>query len=213
MKKVLLLSVAAAAAFSISCTSVKNDVFIKDKAAMKRPVRIAVMPFTDPQNTSIKGSGLAVSDALTGELVKIAPWTVVERSQLEKVMGEKELNMTGLTDADAINIGKLAKTDYIIVGSVTEFEYDRSIKNAFIPKTKLNFKARIIDTATGAIVGTVRYSKETGKYAWCACCVLGYYYIPVALLTEENQYEELDESSEEIVEQITDDINRKGCFR
>ena len=71
----------------------------------------------------------------------------------------------------------------------------------------------VVPSVAGAIVGTVRYSKETGKYAWCACCVLGYYYIPVALLTEENQYEELDESSEEIVEQITDDINRKGCFR
>ena len=174
MKKVLLLSVAAAAAFSISCTSVKNDVFIKDKASMKRPVRVAVMPFTDPQNASGKGSGLAVSDALTGELVKIAPWTIVERSQLEKVMGEKELNMTGLTDADAINIGKIAKTDYIIIGSVTEFEYKRSFTNAFVPKTRFNFKARIIDTASGAIVGTVRYSKETGKYAWCGCCILGY---------------------------------------
>lgn len=211
--KFVLPCCALAAFCAVSCTSVKNDVFIKDREAMKRSLKIAVMPFTDPKVKGGEGSGLAVADALTGELVKLAPWTVVERSQLEKVMKEKELNMTGLTDADAIALGKIAKTEYIVVGSVTEFHYERSITNVFVPKTKINFKARIIDTESGAIVGTVSYNKETGKYAWCGCCILGYYYIPLALLTEEDKYQELDNSAREIVDQITDDIaTKKGCL-
>jgi hypothetical protein len=62
-------------------------------------------------------------------------------------------------------------------------------------------------------VGTGRYNLETGKYAWCGCCLLGFYYIPVALLTEENKYEQLDKAAVDIVSEIDANVKiRQGCL-
>ncbi|MGL4369682.1 MAG: CsgG/HfaB family protein, partial [Spirochaetota bacterium] len=164
MKRTILLLTAVLCVFALSCSSVNNKVFIKDKDALQKEIRIAVLPFNDVNGAQGQGTGEAIADALTNEIVKISNWTVVERSQLQKVMGEKELNMTGMTSADFAALGKLTKTDYIIIGSVSEFEYNREFYNVFVPKTKLTFKARIIDTENGSIVGTISYNKETGKY-------------------------------------------------
>jgi curli biogenesis system outer membrane secretion channel CsgG len=195
-----------------SCTSTKKDVFVKDKDRMQKTLRIAVMPFTDAQGEYAKGSGIAISDALTNEIVKIAHWNVVERSQLEKIMNEKSMNLSGMTATDYTSIGKITKTDYIVVGSVNEFEYSRKWQNVFVPRTNLSFKARIIDAENGSIVGTVNYHKETGRYPYLGC-FLGFYFIPVALLTEENKYEELDNSAQEIVSEISSQVVKKsGCL-
>jgi len=212
MRKFIVVLAACAAAGAVSCTSVQQDVFIKNKAVFQQEVRIAVMPFTDPPAIEAAGSGIAVTDALTNEIVRISNFTVVERTQLSRIMNEKSLDATGLTDAAVTDIGRLAKTDYIIVGSVTDFQYARGFSNAFIPKTKLVFKFRILDTKDGTIVGTGRYNLETGKYAWCGCC-LGIYYIPVALLTEENKYEQLDKAAIDIVSEIDANVKiKQGCL-
>jgi TolB-like protein len=196
-----------------SCTSIRKDIFVKDKERMQKPLRIAVLPFTDAtQGEFSKGSGVAVSDALTSEIVKISNWNVVERSQLEKLISEKSMNLSGLTNADYTAIGKITKTDFIIVGTVQEFEYSRLFRNVFIPRTKLAFKARIIDAENSSIVGTISYTKETGRYPYLGC-ILGFYFIPIALLTEENKYEELDNSAQEIVSDISSQVSKKtGCF-
>lgn len=196
-----------------SCTSVKKNIFIKDKKALQKEIRIAVFPFQDAPGPDGPGSGVAFADALTGEIVEISHWQVIERSQLEKIVTEKSLNMTGLTDADYTKIAQISKVDYIIVGSVSQFTYERSCTNVFVPRTKISFKGRIIHADTGLIVGTINYTRETGKYAVLGCCFLGIYYIPVALLTESNKYEELDEVSEDVVEAIAGDVEkRSGCM-
>ena len=200
-------------AAALSCTSVKKDIYIKDRDGLKQDIRIAVFPFKDAPGPGGNGSGMAFADALTDELVKIDNWQVIERSQLEKIVQEKSLNMTGLTDADYTNIAKISKVDYIIVGSVSEFSYERRAINVFVPKTKISFKGRIINAETGAVVGTISYTKETGKYAILGCCILGIYYIPVALLTESNKYEELDDVAEDVADRIAGDVSdKKGCL-
>lgn len=83
-----------------SCTSVKKNIYIKDREGLKKNVRIAVFPFNDAPGAEGAGSGVAFADALTCELIKIDNWQVIERSQLEKIVQERSLNMTGLTDAD-----------------------------------------------------------------------------------------------------------------
>ncbi len=201
------------AATALSCTSVKKDVYIKDRNGLKRDIRIAVFPFKDAPGEDGAGSGVAFADALTGELIKIDNWQVIERAQLEKIVQEKSLNMTGLTDADYTKIAQISKVDYVIVGSVSQFNYERSALNAFVPKTRLSFKGRIINAETGAVVGTISYTKETGKYAILGCCILGIYYIPVALLTESNKYEELDDVAEDVADRIAGDVSdKKGCL-
>lgn len=196
-----------------SCSSVKRDIYIKDHNGLKKDIKVAVIPFKDAPGSDGAGSGVAFADALTNELIKIDNWQVIERSQLEKIIQEKSLNMTGMTDADYTKIAQISKVDYIIVGSVSEFRYERRIINAFVPKTRISFKGRIINAETGTVVGTISYTKETGKYAIIGCCILGIYYVPVALLTESNKYEELDDVAEDVANKIAGDVSgKKGCL-
>ena len=205
MKKLTLLSIFL---FMLSCTSVDKSVYIKDKQALQKPVRIAVLTFVDAPK--YPGSGVSIADALTNELVQISNWDLVERSQIEKILKEKSLDMTGLTDSQITDIGKLAKTDYIILGSVSDYYYDRQFY--IVPKTKIAFNARIINTQTGSIVGTLRYNRETNKNAWCGCCLLGWYYLPVLLLTDQNINTDVSKAARDVVRTIEKDISgKKGC--
>jgi len=205
MKKYFLITIVL---FFVACTSTENTILIKDKESLKKPIRIAVLSFVDaPQ---YPGSGTSVADALTNELLQISNWDLVERSQIEKILKEKSLDMTGLTDSQLTDIGKLAKTDYIIVGSVSDYYYDRQFY--IVPKTKIAFNARIINTQTGSIVGTLRYNRETNKNAWCGCCLLGWYYLPVLLLTDQNINTDVSKAARDVVRAIERDISgKKGC--
>lgn len=205
MKKLALASLFI---FMVACTSVDKSVYIKDKQALQKPLRIAVLAFVDAPK--YPGSGVSIADALTSELVQISNWDLVERSQIEKILKEKSLDMTGLTDSQLTDIGKLAKTDYIIVGSVSDYYYDRQFY--IVPKTKIAFNARIINTQTGSIVGTLRYNRETNKNAWCGCCLLGWYYLPILLLTDQNINTDVSKAARDVVRAIDRDISgKKGC--
>lgn len=205
MKKLMMFSILF---FILSCTSVDKSVHIKDKQALQKPLRIAVLAFMDAPK--YPGSGVSIADALTNELVKISNWDLVERSQIEKILKEKSLDLTGLTDSQLTDIGKLAKTDYIIVGSVSDYYYDRQFY--IIPKTKIAFNARIINIQTGSIVGTLRYNRETNKNAWCGCCLLGWYYLPVLLLTDQNINTDVSKATRDVVRAIERDLSgKKGC--
>ncbi len=202
MKNLTLLSIFL---FMLSCTSVDKSVYIKDKQALQKPIRIAVLTFVDAPK--YPGSGISIADALTNELVQISNWDLVERSQIEKILKEKSFDMTGLTDSQITDIGKLAKTDYIIVGSVSDYYYDRQFY--IVPKTKIAFNARIINTQTGSIVGTLRYNRETNKNAWCGCCLLGWYYLPVLLLTDQNINTDVSKAARDVVRTINKDVSGK----
>ncbi len=186
----------------ISCTSFDKNTFIKDKDSLKKKIRIAVLPFSN--SSSNPDSGVNVSDAITSEIIKIKNWNVVERSQLPKIIQEQKIEATGMTAQDYNKIGKLTNVDYLIIGSVTEYSYDRALY--MIPQTKLAVNMRIISTTTGEIVGTGRYVYETGKHAWIGCCLCGWYYLPVMLLNTQNINKDLNEMAEEVAEEIEDKI-------
>lgn len=186
-----------------SCTSFNKNTFIKDKESLKQKVRIAVLPFSNSSNHP--DSGINVSDAITSEIIKIKNWSVVERSQLPKIVQEQKIEATGLTAQDYHKIGKLTNVDYLIIGSVTEYSHDRVLY--LVPQTKLAVNMRIISTTTGEIVGTGRYVYETGKHAWIGCCLCGWYYLPIMLFTTQNINKDLNEMAEDIVEDIEDQIS------
>jgi TolB-like protein len=192
----------------LSCTSVDKKIFVKHSKGLKEQIRIAVLPFKDAPGK--EGSGMIVADTLASEMIKISNWTIVERTQLERVMKEKSLDMAGATDVDIEKIGTLFKTNYIVIGSVSDYFYER--KFFIVPKTRLAFNARIIDVSTGSVVATVLYSSETNKHAWLGCCLLSWYYIPILIFSDENINDDMKKSAEEVVKEISRDVeNKKGC--
>jgi TolB-like protein len=86
--------------------------------AQAAKVPIAVMDF-EAVGVSAAEAG-SVRTLFVGEVVKAGRFQVVERSQLEEVLKEQGLTMTGCTDAEcAVTAGKLVGANYAAVGSVS----------------------------------------------------------------------------------------------
>jgi len=187
-----------------TCTSVDNIVVLKKGQGLQKNIRVAVLPFGDASGK--ENSGTAVADALVTQMIKISNWELVERAMIDKIIDEQELSLTDLTEDDYSKIGQLSNTDFIIVGNVAEFKYYR--KAFVVPSTKISFHARIINSETGTIAGTVQYTLESGKNAWIGCCFLGWYYVPLALLSSEDINKGINKAAKAIVAEIKKQLKK-----
>nr|MDP9120922.1 CsgG/HfaB family protein [Acidobacteriota bacterium] len=137
--------------------------------AAKEPgkkARIAVLEFKSKADNQwwYSHGAQAAQDVFVTELVKSGKFRVVEREQLEALMREKNLTLSGDVDPkSAIQIGKLLGVNYLLTGAVTE--YGTTDKGAHggsfrgLPSFGVGKKtfvaalnARLIDTNTGEIV-------------------------------------------------------------
>jgi curli biogenesis system outer membrane secretion channel CsgG len=134
-------------------------------AAGDKP-RIAVLEFKNKAENQWwwNGGAAAAQDVFVTELVKSGKFRVVEREQLEALMQEKNLTLSGDVDpSTAVKVGKLLGVNYLLTGAVTE--YGATDSNAHAPGVrrlpgfsagKRNFvaalNARLIDTSTGEVV-------------------------------------------------------------
>ncbi|MCC6772549.1 MAG: hypothetical protein IT360_15240 [Gemmatimonadaceae bacterium] len=135
--------------------------------AQSKP-RLAVLAFENNTTSSIFGSrlGYAAADEFTTQLVGTGEFAVIERRQIEALLTEQKLGMSGAVDANtAARIGRLIGAQAVVVGSITQFSLDR--KSAGIGRLAASYTeaesivdARVINTTTGEIVLT---AKGTGK--------------------------------------------------
>jgi curli biogenesis system outer membrane secretion channel CsgG len=96
----------------------------QDLSALKK--RIAVMSFEDRVGYG-HNIGKGVSDMLITALVESDRYLVVERSELDKIMQEQGLGMSGaVTPQSAAQVGKLLGIEVMVTGSVTEFGEKKS---------------------------------------------------------------------------------------
>ncbi|MCB0281177.1 MAG: hypothetical protein KDF60_01235 [Calditrichaeota bacterium] len=93
--------------------------FSQDLANLKK--RVAVVNFEDAAGYGHNiGNGL--SDMLITALVESKKFIVIERGELDQVMQEQGLGMTGaVTPQSAAKVGQLLGVELIITGSVSEF--------------------------------------------------------------------------------------------
>jgi len=132
--------------------------------------RIAVIEFKNKADNQwwYHGGAEAAQDVFVTELVKSGRFRVVEREQLEALMTEKNLALSGDIDPKtAVRAGKLLGVDYLLTGAVTEYgSTDTSVDTPgvaghghWIPGVSVGKKAfsaalnaRLIDTETGEVV-------------------------------------------------------------
>ena len=100
---------------------------------------IAVFTFEDTNEEEDQESlGKTFSEMLTTALIQSNRFQVLERSQLDKILEEQALELTGTIDEEtAVDVGKLLGIDAIVVGST------RFLKN------KIEIDARIVDAENG----------------------------------------------------------------
>ncbi len=73
--------------------------------------------------------GKGVADLLVEKLVKGGTYSVIERSQLDKVLAEQNFSNSDRADAStAAKIGRVLGVDAIVIGSITQFGRDDQSK-------------------------------------------------------------------------------------
>lgn len=105
---------------------------------------IAVLPFSaSGQAASDSGKGLAIAEHISSFLGQCEYVTIVERSQVDKVMGEIGLSQTGvMEEGKELDAGKLIGATHLVVGSYAA--EGRGLK----------ISARIVETESGEVKGS-----------------------------------------------------------
>lgn len=109
---------------------------------------IAVLPFDNRSgNSEITNT---VQDKMITSLYSLKRFKIIERSQIDKVMSEQKLGMTGALDpAKAVKVGKIIGVDAILMGSISS------------TATGIGMDARLIDTeSSGVITAKDAYSGQ-----------------------------------------------------
>lgn len=87
---------------------------------------------------------------------------LMERKQLEQILGEQKLGSSGLVDeATAVKMGKLVGCRYMVTGKVTRFAYKKSGFSTGWGVTALLNKVNPNAGAANAVAGDVRVGKAT----------------------------------------------------
>jgi TolB-like protein len=112
---------------------------IATDAVKERKGKIAVVPFYQLNSQSMS-LGVYISEELITDLVAVEGIKIVERSMLDKLIGEFRLSQTGLIDPNtAKKIGKLAGADAIVTGTIADLQ------------TYMVINCRLIDSQTGNV--------------------------------------------------------------
>jgi TolB-like protein len=106
--------------------------------------RVAVLPFAGPDSTAESVSrGFRMAEHVATFMARSGIVKVVERSQVNKVMGEIALGQTGaLDESKAARAGKMAGATHLVVGSYEQL--GRNIK----------VQARIVNVESGTVAGS-----------------------------------------------------------
>ena len=133
---------------------------------------IAVLNFGNKANIS---NGLTlddtsiVTDYVIEGLLDSDMFSIMERDQLQAILSEHHLNLTGMVDpATAVAIGKLTGVEYLVYGNVvglstkiTGISYTNSVAGGIANKqysVTANVTIRIIDVATGRLMAAAHGS-------------------------------------------------------
>ena len=113
---------------------------------LSAPVNIAVLPFIGQDTTESNNVTDMFQDALFSCIYSNKNhknhYSLIERSQVGKVMGEQAFQQSGGVDLSAIETGKLLGASHVVVGSVGVIDKDYLVN------------VRVIEIASGRIVAT-----------------------------------------------------------
>lgn len=137
----------------------KSDAIVYVDPATPAIRKIALMPFKAP--TELIGG--SVSELFVTELLKANRYTLVERSQMSRILNESELAMSGMTTAKAAEVGALVGADGVIIGTVDQYETTARKGHTY---PVIGITLRLIDCKTSKIAWSVDLAKQAdGKSA------------------------------------------------
>ncbi len=158
MKKIVLLTVIALLAVAA---------FLAAGQSAEKP-RIGVLRFTNQTSAGWWSAsvGRELSDMLAAELVSTRSFQVLDRKDIEAVLGEQDLSDTDRVDqATKVKMGKLKGAKYLVAATVSSFEEDVKGTGAGVrfkglsvagrkDKAYIAVDLKVVDSETGEIVDT-----------------------------------------------------------
>jgi curli biogenesis system outer membrane secretion channel CsgG len=139
--------------------------------------RLGVLRFTNDTSAGWwRGTaGRDLQDMLAAELVSMGSFSVLERKELDAVLGEQDLGASGRVDPKtAAKVGKLKGAKYLVAATVSAFEEGTSGKGMGVSimglsvggkkeRAYMAVDLKVIDTTTGEIVDarTVEATSES----------------------------------------------------
>lgn len=141
-----------------SCMSTHG--YVKEASKLSAVKRIAVFPFVS------KGEaiGYTIAELLTAELMA-SRFTIIERSQLEHLLAERNMTMEGIIAGRESFVGKLSGIDAVIMGSVIMSRGFAGLAYGGNIDYVSACTARIVDVQTGEILYAVSY-KASAPTTW-----------------------------------------------
>lgn len=175
MKRLLSQFLVAAMVLSLQPQGARAE---KTPAGGKK--RVAVFTFADKTDHSYgwwggKSVGDGMADMLTTALVKSGKYRVMEREQMEKLLGEQAFGASGaVTPESAAKMGKVLGVELAVFGSVTEFGHKKSSTGSALKKmgiggslskqsATVGVDVRIVDVSSGEILKAETVRREKSK--------------------------------------------------
>ncbi|MDD4556898.1 MAG: CsgG/HfaB family protein [Alphaproteobacteria bacterium] len=168
----------------ILATVEKIEDYKSPELVKKAEYKMAVMPFKGMRSYNCVGTPIALSklnesltNSITNKLSKTQKFSLVDRNNLDDYANEASLIAAGLTKSDdKSKLQNIAAADYMIVGSISEFQAKSSVKKIEITdeeyaksSMKLAVDYRIIEVATTEVLfsdtaeATIRKDKRLGS--------------------------------------------------
>jgi curli biogenesis system outer membrane secretion channel CsgG len=151
--------------------------FLADGFAAEKP-RLGVLRFTNSTSAGwwSGSTGRDLQDMLAAELVAMKSFSVLERKELDAVLGEQNLGASGRIDPKfKAKMGKIKGAKYLVAATVSSFESDTSgtdggitIKGISVggkrERAYMAVDLKVIDVETGEIVDarTVEATAKSG---------------------------------------------------
>ena len=136
-----------------------------EAAITNGPVRLGVMKFLTRAEGVTEIQAAAVGDVFARMLTSSKTITVIERDQLENIANEQKLSMSGMVNEEtAVQIGRVAGCNYMLIGAVTRYEHTSSTTDLFIFGWRKYYAlatidVRVVDVETTRVVLSL---SETG---------------------------------------------------
>ncbi|MDR2137786.1 MAG: CsgG/HfaB family protein, partial [Synergistaceae bacterium] len=139
------------------------------EAADSDVLRLGVMTFVSKADGVSNQQAGAITDVVTRHLAGSKTIAILERERLGAIGREHKFNMSGLVDTNmAVELGKLAGLQYMLLGTVTGFRNETSESfsskyDSWTRKVRVTLDARVVDVTTGEVVLSMSESRSAEK--------------------------------------------------
>ncbi len=129
-------------------------------SAQNKKVKVAVMDFKNGVGVE-KKEVMGLSDILINSLYETGKFSIIERSQLDKVFKELDFQASELSNEQLAQVGRILGVNSILVGTVNFIASTKSSDGSYYGE--YNVDVRAVDVESGEIITTAGATKMSNQ--------------------------------------------------